>query len=67
MYFHGRYSSANEDTPETLNLAPLPDDTQWRVGDQCRNVAPMAGGPVGWTFVQTSTPGHWKAFGMIAP
>src|SRR4051812_34568481 len=56
-----------EESPQTLNLAPPPGDTQWHIGDRCWNVAPVAGGAVGWICVQTGTPGVWKTFGMIAP
>ncbi|WP_247042175.1 right-handed parallel beta-helix repeat-containing protein [Arthrobacter rhizosphaerae] len=38
----------------------------WSVGDIVYNLAPLAGGTVGWICTTSGTPGVWKTFGAIA-
>ena len=36
-------------------------------GDIVWNIAPSAGGHVGWVCTEAGTPGAWKGFGAIEP
>lgn len=38
----------------------------WRLGQIIYNLAPTAGGTIGWVCTAAGTPGTWKAFGTIA-
>lgn len=49
-----------------------PASGYWGVGSRVMNVAPTAGGSIGWVCTTAATgsgsqPGTWKAFGSIAP
>lgn len=43
-----------------------PTSGEWQAGDIMFNLAPTAGGTVGWVCTTTGTPGTWKTFGAIA-
>jgi len=44
-----------------------PTTRTWAVGDKVYNLAPTAGGFIGWVCVAAGTPGTWKTFGAISP
>jgi hypothetical protein len=43
-----------------------PTSGEWQQGDIMFNVAPNAGGRVGWVCTSTGAPGTWKTFGPIS-
>jgi hypothetical protein len=43
-----------------------PTSGEWQQGDIMFNLAPTAGGTVGWVCTGTGSPGTWKTFGAIA-
>jgi hypothetical protein len=43
-----------------------PTEGAWRAGDILYNIAPAAGGYVGWVCVAAGSPGTWRGFGAIA-
>lgn len=43
-----------------------PTSGDWVTGDIVWNLAPAAGGNIGWVCVASGTPGTWKTFGTIA-
>ncbi|MAE62119.1 MAG: hypothetical protein CMJ49_12270 [Planctomycetaceae bacterium] len=47
--------------------AAAPVDGEHARGDIVWNVAPSAGGHVGWVCTEPGTPGTWKPFGAIEP
>ena len=42
-----------------------PTSKDWVVDDVIMNIAPAAGGNMGWVCVVAGTPGTWKEFGAI--
>ncbi|MBW3571031.1 MAG: glycoside hydrolase family 55 protein [Gemmatimonadetes bacterium] len=43
-----------------------PTTGEWQAGDIMFNLAPTAGGTVGWVCTATGSPGTWKTFGAIS-
>ena len=45
--------------------AAAPTDGDYVIGDIIWDVAPTAGGTIGWVCITSGTPGVWKTFGAI--
>ncbi|MCU6709942.1 hypothetical protein M6D81_14700 [Paenibacillus sp. J5C_2022] len=53
-------------TNSVRKISGPPDIGTWAVGEMVQNIAPAAGGYVGWICVEAGTPGIWKGYGTIA-
>jgi parallel beta-helix repeat protein len=60
------YSTLSQRRPVWRGVA-APATGEWEIGDVVWNVAPSAGGKIGWVCVASGAPGDWKPFGTIAP
>jgi hypothetical protein len=60
------YSTLSRRRPVWRGVA-APATGEWEIGDVVWNVAPSAGGKIGWVCVASGAPGDWKPFGTIAP
>jgi hypothetical protein len=48
------------------NGTQAPNTGTWSQGDICWNTQPLPSSYIGWTCVQSGSPGTWLGFGMIA-
>ena len=64
---NGLWIGGGADARQQSIGATAPVEGEHAQGDIVWNVAPSAGGHVGWVCVEAGTPGKWNGFGAIEP